>query len=61
MTLLILVSYCPALGLSSPRPELGLGKDVVAVLTWGQVWWEDGATVHQMQHRAASWSPLCRA
>lgn len=43
MSLLILVSCCPALGPSSPRPKLGLGKDVVAVLTWGQVWWEGGA------------------
>lgn len=35
MTLLILVSCCSALGLSSPRPELGLGKDVVAVAHLG--------------------------
>lgn len=37
MTLLILVSCCPALGPSSPRPELGLGKDTVAVLLEGQL------------------------
>lgn len=48
MTLLILVSCCPAVGLSSPRPEPGLGKDTVAVLTWGQVWGEGGAAAHQM-------------